>query len=258
MNQEERLIDYLYGEMNAAEKAAFERELAQNPELQKELVELQDSRQFLVDLPDVPPPATILPLKTKQLSWRRWAIPVSIAAAFLLLLKIVDFQVVATENGIALSFGEPNEVTTKSSENKPQYVTVGEMQQLLERQDKAYQKTALLRDSLWQRNMNQQAQTMRQYLNQQLVTYQQQQQKELATFTNDLRQETFPEMANLVQNLLDQHQKETQLMLGEAWANWQAARDADLENIKTEFANVYQNQNETDALLLNVISTGDE
>ena len=65
MNQEEKLIDYLYGEMTAAEKRTFEQELQQNPALQKELEMLQESRDFLGDLPDVQPPATVVTFKPK-------------------------------------------------------------------------------------------------------------------------------------------------------------------------------------------------
>lgn len=63
MNQEEKLIDYLYGEMTSAEKQAFEQKLQQNPALQKDLEALQESRIFLADLPEVQPPATVITLK---------------------------------------------------------------------------------------------------------------------------------------------------------------------------------------------------
>lgn len=258
MNTEEKLIDYLYGEMSAAEKAAFEEELQRNPELQKELAELQESRTFLADLPDVQPPATIVALKPKRLKWQRWAIPAGIAASLLILLELFNFQVVTTENGFAFSFGETKEQIQELPAEKPQYVTISEVQQLLESRAKAYQSDALLRDSIWQNRMNQQEEIMQQYLNRQMVAYQNQQAKDFKTFAKNLRQEEFPEMANLVQNLLNQHQEETRLMFGEAWTNWQETRSNDLNTIKSEFANVYQNQNETDALLLNVISTGDD
>lgn len=258
MNPEEKLIDYLYGEMNAFQQAAFEEELAQNPELQQELAELQASRSFLADLPDIQPPATIVSLKPKRLKWQRWAIPAGIAASLLILLELFNFQAVTTENGFAFSFGDTKEIAKENPIVAPQYVTIAEVQQLLESREKAYRADVLLRDSLWQNRMNTQENTMRQYLNQQMVAYQKQQQQDFSNFATTLRQEEFPEMANLVQNLLNEHQAETRLMFGEAWANWQATRSEDLHTIKTEFANVYQNQNETDALLLNVISTGDD
>lgn len=258
MNPEEKLIDYLYGEMSAAEKAAFETALQRNPELRKELAELQESRSFLADLPDVQPPASIVSLQPKRLKWQRWAIPAGIAASLLILLELFNFQMVTTENGFAFSIGETKEQTPVLPAEEPSYVTIAEVQQLLESRENAYRSELLLRDSLWQNRMNQQEQTMQQYLNRQMVAYQNQQQKDFKIFAKNLRQEEFPEMANLVQNLLNQHQDETRALLGEAWANWQETRSNDLNTIKSEFANVYQNQNETDALLLNAISTGDD
>ena len=109
MNQEEKLIDYLYGEMTPAERWAFEQELQQHPTLQKELEDLQESRAFLSDLSDVQPPTPVVALRQKRRSWQKWAIPASIAASLLLLLQLFDFQVTKTENGLTFSFGKPME-----------------------------------------------------------------------------------------------------------------------------------------------------
>ena len=254
MNQEEKLIDYLYGEMTAAEKQAFEQELAQNPSLQKELEALQESRAFLSELPEVQPPATMVELKPNPSKWRKWIIPTGIAASLLILLELFSFQVVSTPNGLTFSFGEPME---KPAIKTPDYVTYAEVQQLLESKETAYRKDLLLRDSIWQNRIDQQDKSIRKHFNRQLVAHQSQQKQDLAAFAESLKQEEIPEIANLVQNLLNEHQQETRLLFGEAWQSWQAARSNDLNSIKSEFANVYQNQTETDALLLNVINQGD-
>ena len=100
MNQEEKLMDYLYGEMSASEKQAFEKELANNPTLKAALAELQGSREFLADLPDIQPTTKVVTLIAKKDNWRKWVIPLSMAASFLLLLKMIDFQAVKTRVGL--------------------------------------------------------------------------------------------------------------------------------------------------------------
>ena len=257
MNQEEKLMDYLYGEMTTSEKLAFEQELKNNPALKAELDALQGSRDFLADLPDIQPPTKVVTFKSRSVDWRKWAFPLSVAASFLLLLKIVDFQAVKTKNGFAFSFGQVEQIEEKQVSVSPNYATVAEVQALMENREVAYRQELLKRDSIWQVRLKMQEQVLQKNIGQQMVTYQNRQQNDLASFINNFQQEELPELANLMQNLLNKHQVETKLMFGEAWANWQDTRTQDLKTIGSEFVNVYQNQTETDALLLNVIN-GDE
>ena len=258
MNQEEKLIDYLYGEMTAVEKRAFEQELKQNSALQKELELLQESRTFLADLPDVQPPATVVTFEPKPSKWQGWLIPVGIAASLLLLLNLFDVQATPTPNGLTFSFGEPVKTQEIIVPPTTDNITLADVQQLIEKREATHQQQLLLLDSIWQNRQAVQMSSMQKKLNQQLVAYQTQQQAELQDFVTNFRQEEIPELANLMQNLLEKHQQKTQVLLGEAWANWQDTRNNDLNVIKSEFANVYQNQTETDALLINVIgNSGD-
>ncbi|MFN7119884.1 MAG: anti-sigma factor family protein, partial [Saprospiraceae bacterium] len=69
---QQRLMDYLYDELDAAEKQEVEQWLAENPEAQEELAALQQTRGFLAQLPSVKPvkPA---PLTSSSLRIsRRW------------------------------------------------------------------------------------------------------------------------------------------------------------------------------------------
>lgn len=257
-NQEEKLIDYLYGEMNATERCAFEQELQQNPSLQTELAALQASRDFLVDLPEVKPPALIVEYQPKISIWRKWIIPVGIAASLLLLLQLFDFQVNKTPNGIAFSFGSLKEQKEAITKPIPEYITVAAVEQLIDNRAAAHRKELLLLDSIWQARQAAQAMIVQQKLNQQLTANQAQQKMELQAFAKNFKQEEIPELANLMQNLLNKHQQATQIMFGEAWANWQETRNNDLTIIKSEFANIYQNQTETDALLIDVINNSDD
>lgn len=258
MNQEEKLMDYLYGEMSENEKQAFEQELEENPALKAELAALQGSRDFLADLPDVQPATKVVALKSKRVNWRKWVMPLSVAASFLLLLKIIDFQAVKTKNGFAFSFGPGQQIAEEQPVTAPNYATVSEVQELMESREAAYRKELLARDSIWQARLAVQEQALQKNIGQQMVAYQSKQQKDLEKFITNFQQEELPELANLMQNLLNEHQAETKLMFGDAWANWQDTRTQDLKTIGSEFVNVYQNQTETDALLLNVINSGDE
>jgi len=258
MNQEEKLMDYLYGEMSQREKRAFEQELKSNPALKAELEALQSSRDFLADLPDVQPSTKVVTLKSRNVDWRKWAIPLSVAASFLLLLKIVDFQAVKTKNGFSFSFGPAEQIAKKQPLVSSNYATLAEVQQLMESRDAAYRKELRARDSIWQTRLAIQEAALQKNIGQQMVAYQSKQQKDYQTFIHNFQQEELPELANLMQNLLNEHQAETKLMFGDAWANWQDTRTQDLKTIGSEFVNVYQNQTETDALLLNVLNNGDD
>ena len=258
MNQEEKLIDYLYGEMTAAEKQAFEKELQQNPALRQELEALQESRIFLADLPEVQPPAMVITLKRKPLQWRKWAIPAGIAASLLLLLQVFGFQATTTENGLTFSFGTPIEKPVKTIRPVSDNITLADVQQLIEKSELVHQQQLLLLDSIWQNRQANQLNAVQNKLNQQMIAYQSQQKAELQDFANNFRQEEIPELANLMQNLLEKHQQKMQVAIVDTWANWQATRTNDLKVIKNEFANVYQNQTETDALLINAINNSDD
>ncbi len=258
MNQEEKLMDYLYGEMSKGEQLAFEQELKNNPALQAELAALQEGRDFLSDLPDVQPPTKVVTFKSRSVDWRKWVVPLSVAASFLLLFKMTDFQTVKTKNGFAFSFGPMEQVDEEQPIVSPNYATIAEVQKLMENRETAYRQELLKRDSIWQVRLKMQEQVLQKNISQQMATYQNRQQNDFASFINNFQQEELPELANLMQNLLNKHQSETKLMFGEAWGNWQDTRTQDLKTIGNEFVNVYQNQTETDALLLNVINNGDE
>ena len=137
-------------------------------------------------------------------------------------------------------------------------ITLADVQQLIEKSELVHQQQLLLLDSIWQNRQANQLNAVQNKLNQQMIAYQSQQKAELQDFANNFRQEEIPELANLMQNLLEKHQQKMQVAIVDTWANWQATRTNDLKVIKNEFANVYQNQTETDALLINAINNSDD
>ena len=146
MTDKERLIDYLYGEMTVEERAAFEEQLRINPSLKRELDQLSESRTFLAELPDVQPPAMIVPLRTSKKRWLKWGIAAGIAASIILLLDVLNFQIRTTEKGLALSFGEETSTPLKSQS----FVALEDVRQLLKDQESAHQQDLERLDSVWQ------------------------------------------------------------------------------------------------------------
>ena len=107
MNREERLMAYLYGEMEAEEKIAFEKEIEQDPELRAELGEFQETQFCLQELPDLQPEATVLSLGgTSNFNWRKWGVRLGVAASFLLLLGLTNARMEFSEGSFVIAFGK--------------------------------------------------------------------------------------------------------------------------------------------------------
>lgn len=139
MNNEEaqnRMMDYLYDEMNPQQKKEFEAFLQTRPELQMELEELAQTRQFLQSAPSEIPPhkLVIMPSSEKitgtppvhkesSSAWRlNQAVKTvfAVAASILIVMigaSISDLKMGITEAGFYLTFGsEPIQQTDGISE----------------------------------------------------------------------------------------------------------------------------------------------
>jgi hypothetical protein len=108
-----KLIDYLYGEMSESERQDFEKEIKQNPDLQKELAELQGTQQILGVTLDVEVPQfSFLEKPPKQMNpiIRNLGLSISKIAATLTLLFLLAywFQLgISVENqSLSIHFGE--------------------------------------------------------------------------------------------------------------------------------------------------------
>ena len=247
-------MDYLYGDLSDAERSLFEAELARNPALQRELAELQEGRDLLSGLSDVEPavPPAVRPIARRRTL--RWWQPLAVAASLLLLLRMVDFRVAQTDAGWLVAFGEPTPLA-----NTEQYATLTQVQQLLAAQA-AERQTALANlDAAWQQQLTENRQSQEAQLNAQLAAYRQSQRQTRNQLLDQFRQNELPALAATVQDLLNQQQSETEALLTQVWDNWQETRSNDLTNIQSEFTRVYENQTETESLLLDVIqTTGDD
>ena len=115
-----KIMDYLYGEMSDNERKQFEIEMDQNEALRKEVDALKGVRSFLNEHKDEPIPSSTVVVEKQgrvvRLS-KWWAI----AASLLILLtlgKMLDFRVSIGEGQMVMGFG-PIEKEDKNEVQEP-------------------------------------------------------------------------------------------------------------------------------------------
>lgn len=140
MNRD-RILEYLYDEMNPSSKREFETELLNNPKLKKELEELTQVRTFLAQSQDQrPQPLELVvnPVRTTRRISRWWAI----AASLLMLIvagKTFDFRVQTQGSNLVVGFGPYTaSEELKSNEQQEQYAKLRSAINDLQKQVSAY------------------------------------------------------------------------------------------------------------------------
>ena len=243
MNKEALLMDYLYGEMNADQRREFEQVLRNDPALTRELDELREARSVLAAVEEEEPQPTVISFEPYVSPWRKWLWPMGIAASFLLLLGLTNARFEATNNQVILAFGKKETAVAP----QPAEPVVGS----LPPREVSFEQKLLAADSLWQVRMLQQEKRIKQ-------EWQRQLKNSMTRFANQIRDEQYPEIINLVQDLQIQQQQDMQILLTNFWQEYQKTRLSDLESIGTEFTNVYHNvennKNETEAMFVNLLS----
>ncbi len=124
MNEQEakfKLIDYLYDEMTKEERREFEKVLSESPELQRELREMQSTRNLLKEEPGEIPHKSLLlinpetpeketPTEQKSQSTFFYLKTAAAIAAVILLtvtaFAFINLQIQQTEQGVLISFGD--------------------------------------------------------------------------------------------------------------------------------------------------------
>ncbi|MDX1939159.1 MAG: hypothetical protein SFU99_01325 [Saprospiraceae bacterium] len=257
-----RLMDYLYDELNEADKKEVERWLRNNPEAQEELMALQQTREVLSKLTDVEPVAPIVKISSSHSIRRRW-LPMAItaaAAAFLLLLIATNVSIQTHEGGMIIAFGKaPKQSDQTVAPMNPKIVenAIAVNNQLLFEQLDSIQ--ALLQAQLIANQDAMQAQWTRQWSAKQ-VGYENQ----IKTLAGAEFKKKYPELAAFIQDMQLSQQQEIRFMLNQLWSNWQQIRAEDLRAIETNLIaiqqNVELNRQGTEELFKNVVfrtNTGD-
>ena len=124
-----KLMDYLYDEMDPDERLSFEKILRNNPDLRKELNEMQSTRKLLrEDDQEIAPKKLMLlqPLEsegksTDTKSAKLFALKTFAAVAAALLLTVLLFsyanlQITQTDRGTLISFGTPPQPVEDSAD----------------------------------------------------------------------------------------------------------------------------------------------
>jgi len=116
---QEKLMDYLYGEMDSGDKQAFEKILSNSPELRKELKELRATQSLLRDEPGEIPHRDLLMLQPespfghvhqkRKRPFFYLKTAAAIAATILLTLlafSFIDLKIHQTGQGLLIAFGD--------------------------------------------------------------------------------------------------------------------------------------------------------
>lgn len=260
MDNKERLIDYLYGEMSEADRRQFEEVLAKDSELQAELESFRQTRLRLAQMPEVRTEATVITVQSLPITWKKWAISIGAAGVLVLLLSLANARLEVGKNGFVLAMGETQPFAMERvAVNKEESLLAAMEDQFLQRDRELDQKLLQL-DSLWRHRLIQREERLQQSWDRQLAAYQARRQQELEQFAQYLVAEEMPDLVTLIQHLQLEQQDELRLLLSQFWNQWQETRAADLQSIGTEFVNLYRNvelnQTETQAILKDVLAGG--
>jgi hypothetical protein len=258
MDNKERLIDYLYGEMAEAERHEFEQLLARDHELQAELEVLSQTRQRLAEMPEVRPEATVLTVAAPRIFWKKWGLRVGVAAIAVLLLSLANARLEVGTNGLVFTIGKPAPpIEMGEVENGTELLAT--LQNRFSKRDRELDEKLLQLDSIWQNRLVKREEQLQQSWDSQLSRYQSRRQQELQQFVKYLVSEEMPDLVTLVQHLQLEQQEELQVLLSRFWNEWQDTRAADMKSIETEFVNLYKNvefnQTETEAILKDVLTS---
>lgn len=244
----EQLMDYLYGELSAQEKAAFEQQLQNDPKLQQELRDFQSTRTMLQQVEDLQPKATVVELKPKPVVSMRAVKWLSIAAAVALLLLAGKPRMEVSSNGFMIAFGSPkieqaNPATTPTNDYEPMiHNAVAQSNQEIYR----------MLDSIQQQlgaRINTKEQTLLQAIERELSSYDNQHQHHVARAVNNQYEENMPRLVSMTQDMQLEQRRELKGMMNRLWKDVQRQREADLQAIERAFLELQQQQNAGEAVI---------
>lgn len=234
-----RLMDYLYDELNEADRKEVEKWLSENPEAQRELAALQQTRELLSAVPEVVPSTPIKKISSSNSIRRRW-LPLAItaaAAAILLLLVATNVSVQTHEGGVIIAFGKaPTLESTKTTTTQPAAV----QQAITANNQLLYQKLdSIQQDLQGQLVANQNA--MQQQWQRQWSAKQVSYENQLKSLANEAFRKKYPELAAFVQDMQLEQEQDMRLILTQLWNEWQRQRAEDLKTIERNFVMLNQN-----------------
>lgn len=254
MDRQAQMMDYLYGEMTAEERAAYEAWLEQHPEVRAELAEMQDSRNWLAEIEPATPQPLVVNLPAERKPDLKWLYRAAAAAAVVMVLWFFNFQIRTDSGGLMLSFGNPEQLqSTAVAAVTGETNTAADLEQLLAGNQELISQKMLAMDSLWQTRFT----ALQQENQQQWQQVRNNQSQQVQQVKQDFIEEQIPRFAGLMQQLQLEQQEELRLLLVEFWNTWQETRQTDLEHIDVQMTNMYENvernRQESEARVINYV-----
>lgn len=244
----EQLMDYLYGELSAQEKAAFEQQLQNDPKLQQELRDFQSTRTMLQQVEEMQPKATVVELKPKPVVSMRAVKWLSAAAAVALLLLVGKPSMEVSSNGFMIAFGSPNTI-----QSQPEVLQPNDYEPIIHNAvAKSNQDIYKMLDSIQHQlgtRINTKEQSLLEAIERELSTYENQQQRKVARVVNNQYEENMPRLVSMTQDMQLEQRRELKSMMNRLWKDLQRQREADLQAIERAFLELQQQQNVGEAII---------
>lgn len=241
----EQLMAYLYGELSAEARIAFEAELADNEALRQEYEELTSTRSMLRQLEEVAPKSTVVELTTTpRFRWRdvRW---MGIAATVALLLLIGKPRVEVGDSGFSIAFGTPPNQT--ELETIPASVLTADDYEAITRELMAQDQQMVNRriDSIQQllgdSNSLDNA-SLETAIEQKLARYQYKENQRSAKLVTANYEQTVPRIVSNVQDMQLEQRREVRRLFNQMWQQIQQQRESDLQAIEEAIFRLEQRQ----------------
>jgi len=230
----EQLMDYLYGELSAQEKAAFEQQLQNDPKLQQELRDFQSTRTMLQQVEELQPKATVVELKPKPFVSMRAVKWLSAAAAVALLLLVGKPKMEVSSDGFMIAFG-----STESVKHLPEIVESDSYEPMIHNAvAQSNQEIYKMLDSIQQQlgaRINTKEQSLMEAIERELAGYQNKHQRHVARAVNNQYEENIPRLVSMTQDMQLEQRREVRNLLSRFWQDIQRQREADMQAIEEAF-----------------------
>lgn len=253
------LISWLYGELDASEKAKVEKYFQENPEELKKIKQLNDVKDIMGGIRDkevIAPPLFMDDDTNVVPFWRTnsFRTVATIAASFLLILvaaRMLDMRINYSNSELRISFGGQTDTTTTPSAG----LTALQVQEMID-QSMAQSRTEL--DEAVRRTLASNTEQINDLVRQASNASKQ----DIRRFVSTLQQDNLAQMRNYLQLSASDQRKYTDNLISDFSKFLHEQRSQDLTMYQTRFSRLEQNtdelKNETEQILASIISNSSQ
>ncbi|MEM6698366.1 MAG: hypothetical protein AAF599_08220 [Bacteroidota bacterium] len=242
----EQLMDYLYGELSAQEKAAFEQQHQNDPKLQQELKDFQSTRTMLQQVEEMQPKATVVELKPKPMVSMRAVKWLSAAAAVALLLLVGKPRIEVSSNGFMIAFGSTNTVQSQPVQTNDYEPMIHNA--VAQSNQEIYKMLDSIQHQLGTR-INTKEQSLLEAIERELSSYDNEHQHHVVRAVNNQYEENMPRLVSMTQDMQLEQRRELKGMMNRLWKDIQRQREADMQAIERAFLELQQQQSSGEAVI---------